>query len=192
MIRNKAESTDIEVVAAKFKPREEGMLRVVTISDTHEKEGSLAVEDVPEGDILIHAGDITYKGKPAAFARFREWMGRLPHKHKIVIAGNHDTTLDDSFKFNSNEEDVKLSKKEVVDVDEFQYLQEDTIEIEGYKFYGSPMQPVISTWAFQKVGIGSQCFSLSVGSDVAEGTGQASSRALAANPTRYRDFGYTW
>lgn len=151
VIRSKAESSEISTVYPTFAPKQEGMLRVVTISDTHEKQGDLAVEDVPEGDILIHAGDITLKGAPEQYRRFRQWIGQLPHKHKVVIAGNHDTTLDDGFVFN-HKDDIALAKKEILDVPEFHYLQEDALEIEGYKFYGSPMQPRISVWAFQTVG----------------------------------------
>ena len=28
---------------------------------------------------------------------FNDWLGTLPHKHKIVIAGNHDLILDEKF-----------------------------------------------------------------------------------------------
>ena len=29
--------------------------------------------------------------------QFNNWLGTLPHKHKIVIAGNHELSLDESF-----------------------------------------------------------------------------------------------
>lgn len=157
LLRRHVLSEEFDLVSESITPKAEGMIRVVAISDTHEREGALKVEDVPEGDILVHAGDITLKGKPQAFAKFREWIAQLPHRHKLVIAGNHDLKLDDRYRGNKNKDDIPLAKKEVIDVPEFHYLQEDTIEIEGYKFYGSPMQPVISSksWApvlaFQKV-----------------------------------------
>jgi 3',5'-cyclic AMP phosphodiesterase CpdA len=52
---------------------------------------------LPEGDVLIHAGDFTMRGRPKAIRKFNAWLGRQPHKHKIVIAGNHDITFDDAF-----------------------------------------------------------------------------------------------
>ena len=59
--------------------------RIVCISDTH-----CAEIDVPDGDILLHAGDLTYMGKPDELRVVMDWLSSLPHKHKIFIAGNHD------------------------------------------------------------------------------------------------------
>ena len=39
--------------------REDGVVRIVLISDTHNKHKML---ELPEGDILIHAGDFTNDG----------------------------------------------------------------------------------------------------------------------------------
>lgn len=46
------------------------------------------------GDILIHAGDISYYGKKDSFYRFFKWMDSLDFRYKIVIGGNHDLVLD--------------------------------------------------------------------------------------------------
>jgi predicted phosphodiesterase len=63
-------------------------VRVICISDTH---GQHAALRVPDGDILIHAGDfMTYGNAPREIIDFNTWLGRQPHAHKIVIAGNHD------------------------------------------------------------------------------------------------------
>ena len=62
-------------------------LKIVIISDTH---GLHERVSIPDGDILVHAGDLTNKGELADVARFNEFLGRLSHPHKIVIAGNHD------------------------------------------------------------------------------------------------------
>jgi hypothetical protein len=45
---------------------------------------------VPPGDVLVHAGDITMKGGKNEMLDFDKWLGELPHKHKVVICGNHD------------------------------------------------------------------------------------------------------
>ena len=29
--------------------------------------------------------------------QFNAWLGKLPHKHKVVIAGNHELTFDKTF-----------------------------------------------------------------------------------------------
>ena len=66
-------------------------LRFVAISDTHNKHADLVV---PPGDVLIHAGDVTWGGTLAEVEAFNAWLGTLPHKHKIVVAGNHDFAFD--------------------------------------------------------------------------------------------------
>jgi predicted phosphodiesterase len=65
-------------------------IRVVCISDTHRH----IPEHVPEGDILIHAGDMTDAGSVAEIQRQVDWLASLPHKEIVVISGNHDTYLD--------------------------------------------------------------------------------------------------
>ena len=66
-------------------------IKFVCVSDTHNLTNKI---QVPEGDVLIHAGDFTNSGKPDEVEWFNKWLGNLPHKHKIVIAGNHDITFD--------------------------------------------------------------------------------------------------
>ncbi|KAF1933038.1 Metallo-dependent phosphatase [Didymella exigua CBS 183.55] len=65
-------------------------IRVVCISDTHNN----ISDDVPDGDILIHAGDMTNGGSTAEIQAQIDWLSSLPHKEIIVISGNHDTYLD--------------------------------------------------------------------------------------------------
>jgi Icc-related predicted phosphoesterase len=60
---------------------------VVIISDTHGQHDSL---EIPEADILIHAGDFTRFGREENVVGFNEWLGTLPHKHKVVVEGNHE------------------------------------------------------------------------------------------------------
>lgn len=65
-------------------------VRIVCISDTH----SLDPGPIPNGDILIHAGDITAHGTPAELQAAINLLSALPHPYKFIIAGNHDTYLD--------------------------------------------------------------------------------------------------
>jgi len=65
----------------------------VAISDTHGQHRHIAV---PDGDLLIHAGDFTmFSRSKAAVIDFNEWLGELPHKYKVVIPGNHDWKIRD-------------------------------------------------------------------------------------------------
>ncbi len=76
------------------------MTKIVIISDTHNQ---LSQIKVPDGDILIHCGDWTMLGEPKELFKFGRDLNKLPHKHKIVIPGNHDITLDKTHpKFNKN------------------------------------------------------------------------------------------
>jgi len=66
-------------------------MRIVLISDTHGLHRQL---EVPSGDLLIHAGDFTFYSKPPSIVSdFNAWLGSLPHRHKVVIPGNHEFAL---------------------------------------------------------------------------------------------------
>lgn len=62
-------------------------MRIVFISDTH---GQHNIVDIPSGDMLIHAGDLSSRGKIEEIKDFLNWFSNQPHKYKIFIAGNHD------------------------------------------------------------------------------------------------------
>ena len=98
-------------------------LRVVCISDTHELHREL---DVPDGDLLIHAGDFTMFSKSAAAIRdFNTWLGELPHAHKVICPGNHEFFLE------SDRSNRSLISNATV-------LINEGIEVMGLKIWGSP------------------------------------------------------
>ncbi|KAH8174380.1 calcineurin-like phosphoesterase domain-containing protein [Sarocladium implicatum] len=66
--------------------------RIVCISDTHNNTFKL-----PKGDVLIHAGDLTNQGSFSELSKTIKWLEEAPFEAKVVIAGNHDITLDDKF-----------------------------------------------------------------------------------------------
>ncbi|EFQ26028.1 calcineurin-like phosphoesterase [Colletotrichum graminicola] len=66
--------------------------RFVCVSDTH----NIAVK-LPKGDVLIHAGDLTNQGSYSELSRAVQWLEKADFETKIVIAGNHDLTLDPVF-----------------------------------------------------------------------------------------------
>ena len=51
-------------------------------------------EKMPDGDVLVHCGDLTKRGSRKELEPVAEWLKNLPHKKKIVIPGNHDVSLD--------------------------------------------------------------------------------------------------
>lgn len=108
-------------------------LRVVAISDTHGRHRKL---DVPEGDLLVHAGDMGAGRDWAELEDFNHWLGLLPHRHKVLVAGNHD------FWFERFPEQAQST------ITNATYLQDQSFEVEGFKIYGSPWQPKFGGWAF--------------------------------------------
>ncbi|CAB9505429.1 Metallophosphoesterase domain-containing protein 1 [Seminavis robusta] len=65
---------------------------MVVVSDTHGFEKDLGV--LPQGDVLLHLGDFARDGPPwvkqNSLQLLDEWLAQQPHKHKIVLKGNHD------------------------------------------------------------------------------------------------------
>jgi Icc-related predicted phosphoesterase len=108
-------------------------MKIVFTSDTH---GMHRKVKVPDGDILIHAGDITRGRNKTSLEDFNDFIGSLPHRHKILIAGNHDFCFE-----NDNKETVRV-------LTSCKYLQDSSIEIDGIKFWGSPWQPWFLDYAF--------------------------------------------
>eukprot|EP00931_Biecheleriopsis_adriatica_P106226 TRINITY_DN80712_c0_g1_i1.p1 TRINITY_DN80712_c0_g1~~TRINITY_DN80712_c0_g1_i1.p1 ORF type:complete len:218 (+),score=33.47 TRINITY_DN80712_c0_g1_i1:31-684(+) len=103
-------------------------LRVVVVSDTHNGHDKL---DVPDGDILVHCGDLTNRGSAPELTAVNTWLGKLPHQHKIVVCGNMDKRLESQ---PSREARARWLSSAV-------YLEDETLEVEGLRFYGSPFTP---------------------------------------------------
>jgi Icc-related predicted phosphoesterase len=110
------------------------MPRIVLLSDTHNCNEQIIV---PDGDVLIHAGDATNRGQIDEIVAFNEWFSGLPHEHKIFVAGNHDWLFEKRPKYAQS-----LLAKNII------YLQDSSVGVEGLKFYGSPWQPRFFDWAF--------------------------------------------
>jgi len=89
------------------------------------------------GDVLIFAGDMSGRGSIKSIKRFNDWIGQFAHPHKIVVAGNHDKTLDGP-----------LSSLSRSALSSCTYLQDTYVEIDGKIFYGSPWQPEFMSWGF--------------------------------------------
>jgi predicted phosphodiesterase len=120
-------------------------MRLVFISDTHDQHLTM-LHPVPDGDILVHAGDATMMGRMNEIAAFGLWFRTLPHKHKVFVAGNHD------WMFQKNRMmAIQLLNQGLVGnkrATEIVYLEDDMATIEGLKIYGSPWQPTFFDWAF--------------------------------------------
>ncbi len=108
-------------------------MRIVCLSDTH---GFHEGYPVPEGDLLVHAGDLTKHGHLEEVAAFDRFLGTLPHPHKVVIAGNHD------FAF---EREAARARNLLTNAT---YLEDAETVVNGVRIWGSPWQPWFYDWAF--------------------------------------------
>ncbi len=108
-------------------------MRIVCISDTHNLCEGMSI---PEGDLLIHAGDLTRRGSLSEVARAHGWIAGLPHPHKVVIAGNHD------YAFEREPAEARALMTGVT------YLEDEETAVGALRIYGSPWQPWFCDWAF--------------------------------------------
>lgn len=108
-------------------------MRIVCISDTHSRLRQL---EIPDGDLLIHAGDLTSRGNRQELEDAMAWMRALPHPHKVLIAGNHDWI------FQRKPQEARELVQGVY------YLEDSECQVDGLRIWGSPWQPWFYNWAF--------------------------------------------
>jgi len=134
----------------------ETTVRMVIISDTHASHSSL---NIPDGDLLIHAGDFTHEGTTREVKEFVEWTLAQPRFDKIIIiAGNHEFGLDaitpqiyiDKFLRQEPLGVRELQLGILKSLEYIEYLEDRMITYKGIQIYGSPWQPSKSNKAFQR------------------------------------------
>jgi Icc-related predicted phosphoesterase len=116
-------------------------MKIWHISDTHTYHRLLiAPKDI---DMVIFSGDCSnprdpYRNEPEVI-EFANWFASLPIKYKIFVAGNHDSSIEN-----------RLITKEYFEKLNIIYLENELVEIEGLKIYGSPFVPTFGNWSFMK------------------------------------------
>jgi len=109
--------------------------KLVLVADTHDRYGMFPM---PEGDILLHAGDFTFRGRPDELSRFNDWLdAQGSFAHKVIIPGNHDL----SFEVDWCGAVGKVPAADAV-------LNGQLYEALGLKIWGEPRQPEFYNWAF--------------------------------------------
>lgn len=101
-------------------------MKIVAISDFHTNFDLVT----PPGDVLVCAGDSTEDGSVKEIVALNQWLHKQPQRYKILIAGNHDLTLQDPG-------GSDLITNAIV-------LCDTSVTIEGVKFHGSPWVPYIN------------------------------------------------
>ena len=113
------------------------MLRIVCISDTHSYHRDLKI---PDGDVLVHAGDITWKGELPIIEDFSNWLKELPHAKKVIIFGNHEIGFQYGYK---RQPAIKM----IEDAGAI-HLDDTGIDIDGVYFHGSAASPRFYDWEY--------------------------------------------
>lgn len=118
-------------------------MKICCISDTHGQHAALDGQ-MPDADVLVHAGDLTSMGKLAQLRDAAAWLQEQAERYEdvICIGGNHDFSLEAFMKEGFEGE---LRKKIFGKVT---YLRDSGVTIKGKHFYGSPWSPRFYDWAF--------------------------------------------
>lgn len=152
-------------------PQKEVKTRICVISDTHNHSPYPAAVTprayrlpLPSADVLLHAGDLTMSGVEAEHKETIKMLQAADAELKIVIAGNHDLTLDkeycaQNYQTGPGSDPRYLNRiRDMYCGEEAQkhgivYLEEGlrTFELKnGARFtvYASQYQPEFYNWAF--------------------------------------------
>jgi predicted phosphodiesterase len=142
--------------------------RFLIISNTHDFK-----YDDPPGpfrtlpakiDVLLHCGDLTQIGGASEYKRALKMLASIPAELKLVIAGNHDLSLDPNYWKTVDEDKQEAEKEDHEEALEIMtgklakdagvtYLTEGThtfVFKSGAKFIlcASPYQPKFGDWTF--------------------------------------------
>lgn len=116
-------------------------INILAISDTHGLHKEFKDLDFAWIDMIIHAGDFTNTKNPSINANeaedFLKWYNKLPIKHKILICGNHDTSIEAGL----------INPRHY---DNITYLEHESICVEGINIFGSPYTPNFCGWAWNR------------------------------------------
>lgn len=118
-------------------------MKIKHISDTHGFHNQFPEETWNDVDVVVHSGDCSnyydvFRNEQEVF-NFINWYERVPVKHKIYVAGNHDTSI----------ERKRITKQDFENRGII-YLENEEVVIDGVKFYGTPITPTFGQWAFMK------------------------------------------
>ena len=124
------------------------MTKICLFSDTHTYHQDV---EIPECDIAIFAGDMSFTGKEKEVFSFFSWYSdQHQAKHKIAIAGNHDLCFDP--RKNGYDGLPGWVNDLYNDCPNVLYLENESVKLEGLNIWGSPITPDFypEHWAFNK------------------------------------------
>lgn len=111
------------------------MTSVVFTSDTHGRHECMPPK---QGDIFIHCGDWSTYGEMKESLAFFNWVEKLPHKHKILVPGNHDRWCEEMLPLATE----SAKKRGII------LITEGLVTIEDITIYCSSYTPRFGRWSF--------------------------------------------
>lgn len=122
-------------------------MKIISVSDSHGKHERLTI---PPCDLFIHAGDFTHcePAQVSDILHFNAWLGKIPARQKIVIAGNHDRLFEGMY--------ARYAQSIITNAI---YLRDSGTIISDEKgkdwsVWGSPYTPYYRNWSFNVQGEG--------------------------------------
>jgi Icc-related predicted phosphoesterase len=110
-------------------------MKITCISDTHQLHDQLII---PPCDMIIHAGDFTNRGKQDEVRNFIEWYAVQESNYKILICGNHEVGVSKNIQ----------SLQKLCMENNIILLNNEHVEINGLKIFGSPYSKEFGRWAY--------------------------------------------
>ena len=111
-------------------------MKAVVLSDNHTNYDF----ETPEGDILIHCGDFTFHGNPKEMEKFKNYLKKQPHEHKLFIFGNHEKV----------EKEITYWREYLEDGTGAKCIHEKAYGIGDLNFFGSSYTPQFMNWGFMQ------------------------------------------
>ncbi|KAJ5448248.1 hypothetical protein N7445_003069 [Penicillium cf. griseofulvum] len=154
--------------------------RICMISDTHtstphppQRTDHAYRYPLPTANILLHAGDLTKVGYRVEHEAMISMLTTAQAELKLVIAGNHDITLDEdyftSFGYTRHQRPEQLGEESILLSDDLQpTLRTSTPNKDSLRAYASSIKSLWTSEAARKAGIiyleeGTHSFTLSTG-----------------------------
>ena len=114
-------------------------MKITAVSDLHSRLSILKDFKMNKvnGDIFICSGDLTRLGTKDEADKILEYISVLDFKYKIIVFGNHDMFA---------EKHIDYFKDKYTDII---FLNNEIVEVEGLKIYGTPYVRAFCNWGFQ-------------------------------------------
>ncbi|KAI4185534.1 MAG: hypothetical protein LQ346_005872 [Caloplaca aetnensis] len=143
--------------------------RFLILSDTHNfdiNDSNISEHPIknslPAADVVLHCGDLTHCGGTSSYKKAIKLLASIDAKLKLVIAGNHDLELDQSFwkthldegdEPEDHDEALEVMRGELAQQAGVVYLDEGTHSFTldngaRLSIYASPYTPAFNDWAF--------------------------------------------